>query len=189
MEKSLYWIKGVLAVIGTFVVTAIGGVDSIMVLLIQLIIFDIITGVIKALVKKQLASRTMFYGIIRKMLIFVIIVIAVQVDKVVLEVVKTPMQIMNHDIYIRTLFIIYFALEEFLSLLENLCDIGVPFPKWLKGLLKQVESTVSGETTPTVIVNWLKQMFNIDVKDKKDSDKKEKEEPKAIEEAVDKNLE
>lgn len=180
MEKGLTVVKGIIAVIGGLIATALGGVDSLLILLIQLIFFDIITGVVKAIHNKKLSSREMFWGIIKKMLIFVIIVISVRIDNVILEYIKTPIQINGYEVYLRTGFILYFCLEEIISLLENLCDIGVPFPKWLRGILKQVESTASGETTPTVIVEWIKKVLGIDVKDKKESDKKKEEETKPL---------
>lgn len=185
MEKGLTVIKGCIAVIGGLIATALGGVDSLLILLVQLIIFDIITGVIKAIHNKKLSSRDMFWGIVKKMMIFVIIVISVRIDTVILEYLKTPIQINGYEVYLRTGFILYFCLEEIISLLENLCDIGVPFPKWLRGILKQVESTASGETTPTVIVEWIKKVLGIDVKDKKESDKKKEEETKSLDIAND----
>lgn len=154
MEKTLQIAKLAITAVGGFIATALGGWDDLMVLLIILIGFDIITGIIKSCIKKTLSSNIMFWGMVKKASIFFIIIVAVQLDKIILDAVKNPIQFHEIDIYIRNIFVIYFCLEEFLSLLENLCDIGVPFPKWLHNILKQVEATASGKTTPTIVVNW-----------------------------------
>jgi toxin secretion/phage lysis holin len=166
MKVNLALLKGAISCVISSVVVALGGVDSLLSLLVKLIVFDIITGIIKAARRKELSSREMFYGVVRKFLIFFIIALAVQIDVIISEYLKSPIQIAGYDIFLRTLFITYFSLEEFISLLENLCDIGVPFPKWLRGILIKVESTVSGETVPSFIVNYIKDKFHIDLNDK-----------------------
>lgn len=166
MKINLALLKGGISCIVSSVILALGGVDSLLSLLVKLIIFDIITGIVKAATKKELSSREMFYGVVRKFLIFFIIALAVQMDIIISEYSNSQIQIAGFDIFLRTLFIVYFSLEEFISLLENLCDIGVPFPKWLRGILIKVESTVSGETIPSFIVNYIKDKFHIDLDDK-----------------------
>ena len=61
--------------------------------------------------------------------------------------------------------VIWFCIEKLISLLENLANIGVPFPKWVKEVLVQVSDCVD-KSTPREVVNWIKKTFNI--KDKKE---------------------
>lgn len=166
MKVNLALLKGAISCVLASVIAALGGADSLLSLLVKLIAFDIITGIVKAARRKELSSREMFYGVVRKFLIFFIIILAVQMDVIISEYLNSPIQIAGYDIFLRTLFIVYFSLEEFISLLENLCDIGVPFPKWLRGILIKVESTVSGETIPSFIVNYIRDKFHIDLNDK-----------------------
>lgn len=166
--------KGVIAIVGGYIVTALGGADDLLILLIHLVIFDLVTGFLKGVVNKNLSSAIMFKGLLKKSLIFLVIAVAVRFDIALANFVQKPIQFMGVDIYVRLLFVSYFILEELLSLIENLAELGVPIPKWLRMLLSQVEGTLSGTSTPTFIANLLRDKFGIDadkLQDKKVDDK------------------
>lgn len=122
------WISAVLSVVATTFVWLIGGVDVAFLCLIVAIILDYISGMIKAYNTKTLSSNIGFRGILKKVAILFIMMVAVIVDRITIN---------NGGI--RTLVIYYFVANESLSILENLAIAGVPIPKGLKDALKVIK--------------------------------------------------
>lgn len=175
MERAFGAFKLTFATLGSFIAAVLGGYDSFLSLLVCLIFADLITGVINACLKKELSSRKLYSGVLRKLFVFLVIVLAVRVDVCIVEATGNFIHVGDTSIRIRTFFILYFCLEEGVSLLENLTELGVPFPKWLKSLLKQV-SDCTNSTTPQWVVTKLSRYFkNLDLEknseDNKDSAK------------------
>ena len=102
-----------------------GGIDVALQCLLVAIVLDYISGLIKAYNSKTLSSSIGFKGILKKVGILVIVMLAVLVDRVTLN---------NGGI--RSLVIYYFVANEGLSILENLAVAGLPVPKKLKDALK-----------------------------------------------------
>lgn len=162
MEKVLFSVKLGLTAVLTFIAEMLGGWDMVLSLLVSLVVVDIITGVLYALLNKEISSSEMRKGIVRKLLIFVVVFIAFQVDKVILEMNGEPIILFGREWCVRTLFIIYSCIEEGISLLENLANLGVPFPSWIKGVLQQV-SDCANSSVPKAIIKFLKDRFGIDI--------------------------
>ena len=70
-----------LAVLGGAIASHLGGFDSALSLLVIMIMTDIVTGIVKAVVKKNLESREMMVGMIRKVMILVCVMLAFEIDK------------------------------------------------------------------------------------------------------------
>lgn len=66
MEKIFNWVSIIFGVVGGFIAGALGGWDKWLIALVIFVIFDYITGVIKAIYKKQLSSEIGFKGILKK---------------------------------------------------------------------------------------------------------------------------
>lgn len=163
MEKYLLTFKaGVTGVVST-IITSLGGYDQILSLLVALILADLVTGIIYAIMQKKLSSSELRNGLMRKLLVFLAIFIAYKVDLCIIDMHGSPVILWGIELSIRTLFVVYSCLEEGISLLENLANIGVPFPKWLKDILVQVSDCVN-KSTPKEILFWIKKTFNIDIK-------------------------
>ena len=98
-------------------------------LLLALLIFitaDYITGVAKAIYKKQLSSEIGFKGSVKKVMIFVVIAVAVSVQRVI-----------NNAIPLREIVIVFFICNEALSILENAAEF-TSIPPQLKSVLLQL---------------------------------------------------
>ena len=160
MDKVLFFVKSSFTVVIATVVSALGGFDSALELLISLILVDMLSGVVYAIMQKTLSSTELRNGIMRKVFIFIAIFISLKFDMCLLDFAgKTP-TFWGISLSIRTLVVIWFCIEELISLLENLANIGVPFPKWVKDVLVQVSDCVD-KSTPREVVNWIKKTFNI----------------------------
>lgn len=170
-------VKVGLSFLGSVIAYHLGGFDTYLMLLVLLICIDLVTGILKALVKKDLASREMLVGITRKLLIMVCVCIGFEVNAALLEYAKEAGVNYNWDI--RMFVILYFILEELLSVLENIAVIGVPMPKFIIQFLRVVVDTATNSTPNKII-----ELFNkirkgnwgdiiTTVGSKEDSDKKE----------------
>lgn len=115
----------VIAFFGTTIIYLFGGVDVAMNCLLIAIVIDYISGLIKAYECKVLSSKIGFRGILKKVGVLLVVMLAVLIDRVTGETGA-----------IRTLVIYYFVANEGLSIVENLAEAGVPIPKALKKALK-----------------------------------------------------
>lgn len=181
MEKLFERFKFFSAAGVGFLASALGGYDTILSLLVSLIIADLITGLMHAVMKKEVSSTALRDGIMRKALIFLVVYIAYRVDICIRDINGELPKIGDFTISIRTFFIAYSCIEEGISLLENLANIGVPVPKWVKTILLQV-SDCTNKSAPKEFLNWLSKKFhiNINISDNKGEEdtKSESEEAK-----------
>ena len=151
--KGSYIISGLkagIALIGSFVIAHLGGFDTHLMLLVTLIILDVITGLLKALVNKDLASREMLVGMTRKVLILICVCIGFEVNAALASYAAESG--FNYEFDIRLFVILYFVLEELLSVLENIAAIGVPMPKFILQFLRVMVDTATN-STPNKIIN------------------------------------
>lgn len=124
--KEIY--NSIIAIVLTAFVYLVGGLDVAMIALLVAIVLDYISGVIKGYVTKQLSSQTGFRGIVKKVAILIIVMLAVLVDRVT-----------GDTGAVRTLVIYYFVANEGLSIIENLGQAGVPIPQSIKKALKALK--------------------------------------------------
>ena len=120
------------AAIGAFIANELGGWDVLLQVLIGMMAVDYLTGLLIAAIWKKsnksesgaLDSEASFKGLARKCMILLLVYVAVLLDAA----------IETH--YIRAAVIIFYIGNEGLSLLENLCIMGVPHPKFLENVLQ-----------------------------------------------------
>lgn len=129
------FICATLAGIGTFLSFIFGDWDIALQCLVVAVALDYISGVIKAFVNKELSSKIGLKGLLKKVGVFVIVALAVILDKVTGE-----------SGMIRTLVIYYFVANEGLSIIENLGEAGLPIPDVIKKALKSLKSESKGKS-------------------------------------------
>ena len=118
----------VASVVATTFIWLVGGFDVALSCLLAAIALDYISGLIKAYETKTLSSSIGFRGILKKVGILVLVMLAVIVDRITIN---------NGGV--RTLVIYYFVANEGLSIIENLAQTGLPVPKKLKQALKVIK--------------------------------------------------
>lgn len=118
----------IIAGITTASVYLLGGFDVAIQCLLIAIALDYVSGLIKAFVTKTLSSQIGLKGILKKVAILLVVMLAVLIDRVTGE-----------SGMIRTLVIYYFVANEGLSITENLAQSGVPMPKVIKDALKALK--------------------------------------------------
>ena len=120
-------VSGIGAVAGGALVFLFGGWDMLLSTLVCLIVLDVVTGFIRAGVQGKLSSDVSYKGILRKALIFAIIAVAAQVDKV-----------LNSQDVVRSVVAGFYCGNEGLSILENAVAAGLPVPEPLRQALENV---------------------------------------------------
>lgn len=125
-----FWnvIQVVFAAIGGWLGWFLGGCDGLLFALIAFVAVDYITGVMCAIVDKNLSSSVGFKGICRKVLIFLLVGIAHILDA----------QVIGAGSVLRTAIIFFYLSNEGVSLLENAAHLGLPVPEKLKDVLQQL---------------------------------------------------
>lgn len=132
MEKMFNSISIAFGVIGGLIVSFLGGWDGLAITLVSFIVLDWITGLLKAIYNKNLSSYTGFKGIIKKVVILIVVGVAVLLE--------TNMGIPA----IREIVMMFFIANEGISLLENVSQMGIPFPEKLKDILIQLRNKKEG---------------------------------------------
>jgi toxin secretion/phage lysis holin len=106
----------------------IGGVDKLFIACVVFVIFDYITGVVAAWYTKELSSRKSYWGVIRKSLMLVPIIIAHQLDLVA----------GNEANFMRNAMLMFLIATEGISVFENLKKLGIKAPPFIMDALKKM---------------------------------------------------
>lgn len=127
--KWVDWVKAALAAIGGALSWLFGGWDMLIIALVCFVVADYVTGIIAGAINKQLSSAIGFRGILKKVLIFIVIAVAVMLDRLITELIGAGQAVC------RTVVCTFYIVNEFLSILENLGRAGVPYPAKLKEVI------------------------------------------------------
>ena len=112
------------------------------VVLLVVMITDYLTGMAEAYVNKTLNSRIGVVGILKKIGYIVAVAVGVVADYLITNaLIKIGIDI-NVSGYIGLVVTIWFIINELISILENLTEIGTPLPKFLVTLVKRLKITV-----------------------------------------------
>lgn len=112
------------------------------VVLLVVMITDYFTGMAEAYVNKTLNSRIGVVGILKKIGYIVAVAVGVVADYLITNaLIKIGINI-NVSGYIGLVVTIWFIINELISILENLTEIGTPLPKFLVSLVKRLKITV-----------------------------------------------
>lgn len=121
-------LKAMLAGLIAGITTLLGGWDDAMAILTVFILLDVASGWVRAIIQKKLSSDESYRGVARKVLIYVIVVVAAQVDRIA-----------ETDV-VRKLAILFYCATEGLSILENCAAAGLPVPPFLRDVLKKLNN-------------------------------------------------
>lgn len=122
------WITIGLGSLVAFIFLVTGGQDDAMNVLLILMTVDYLSGVIKAFITCTANSKAGIIGILKKVMIILVIVLAYQLDI-----------LFDGKLAIKTLAVGVFISNEGLSILENASICGIPIPEKLKKVLTQYQ--------------------------------------------------
>ena len=121
-------IKSILSAVATTLLFILGGWDIALQSLIIIMIIDYLTGIGKSYVAKKLNSNKGFKGIVKKLAMLGIVAIAVIIDRLI-----------GDTGLIRNFIIYYLVANEGLSIIENLGEMDIIVPEFLKNKLEQLK--------------------------------------------------
>nr|WP_320026811.1 phage holin family protein [uncultured Acetobacterium sp.] len=117
------------AVIGSALGFLLGGFDGYLYTLLGFILIDYLTGILVAIVLRQVSSEIGFVGILKKMLILVMVALGHLLDQ----------NLLGGGATMRTAVIFFYAANEGISITENLAKLNFPIPAKLKQVLEQLQ--------------------------------------------------
>lgn len=129
MDNFLNYFKIFIAAVGTGITWLLGSWDTALLVLVVFMVLDYLTGLMRAWVNKEVSSNVGLKGIARKAVIFVVLIVAVLLDRLI-----------NTGTWVfRTLICYFYIANEGISLLENCAGLGLPIPDKLKEALAQLK--------------------------------------------------
>ncbi|WP_078379305.1 phage holin family protein [Sutcliffiella halmapala] len=127
MDKYTAIYVGTVSFLGSVASFLYGGFSMLLLFLIAFVVVDYVTGILAAFVEKKLSSRVGFKGIAQKIFIFALVSIAHVLD------------IILGTTVIKDVTILFYLVNEFISIMENANRMGVPIPEILKKLIDTVK--------------------------------------------------
>ena len=129
-------VQVIFAALGGFLGWFVGGLDGLLYALIAFVVVDYITGVLRAIVEKNLSSRIGAKGIVKKVAIFLIVGIANITD----------IHLLGGGSALRTATIFFYCSNEGISLIENSAVLGLPIPQVFLDALSQIRKKSDGKS-------------------------------------------
>lgn len=127
MERFFNTVSVASGIICGYFTWLFGGGDALIWALLALIVIDYITGVLKAIYKKMLSSEIGRKGIVKKIMILVVVAAANIVQRVI-----------NVNVPVREIVIMFFIANEAISVMENVAETGIKVPQKLRDILLQL---------------------------------------------------
>ena len=127
MDKLLQSITAAVCAVCGFL---FGRLDGLLYALIAFMILDYVTGIIAAWVRRELSSAVGFTGIAKKVFILALVAVGHILDA----------HVLGGGSVCRSAVIGFYLANEGISILENAGNIGLPLPKKLIDVLKQLKS-------------------------------------------------
>ena len=113
--------------------------------LIITMIFDYASGMTAAWVTKKLSSRIGIIGIIKKVCYLVMVAVGMVVDYIIQAVgTQLGLELAGYSIF-GLMVIVWLILNELISILENMKEIGVPLPGFLLKIVDKLKSQTEAQ--------------------------------------------
>jgi toxin secretion/phage lysis holin len=106
-----------------------GEFDGLMYALIAFMLLDYVSGVLVAISEKELSSKIGFKGIAKKVIILILVAVGHILD----------VHILGGGAVCRSAVCGLYIANEGISILENASELGIPLPKKLVAVLKQLK--------------------------------------------------
>ena len=134
MKERVY--TSALAIGAGAITTILGGWDKALEILLIFIVLDYVTGVGAAIKTKTLHSDIGFGGLCKKGAIFLVVIVAAQLDRITGD----------NVVIFRTATCFFFIANDGLSILENVGKLGVKLPVFITKALEKLRE--SNDHTP-----------------------------------------
>ena len=118
-EQNIKWI---MTACSSGLIWLFGAWNAVLGILITVVVVDYLSGLMSAAKRKELSSKVGWTGLLKKAATFMVIIVAHQLD----------VALGNEENIIRNITALFYVSNELLSILENLGEMGVKLPEFLK---------------------------------------------------------
>jgi toxin secretion/phage lysis holin len=118
-----------------------------LVVLVIVMLIDYVTGMAQAYLSHTLNSRIGVVGIIKKISYITAVVVGIVADYLISSALTQVGIDIKINYCIGMIVTIWFIINELISVLENLAEIGIPLPKFLVSIVKRLKVVVENKTT------------------------------------------
>lgn len=140
------FLQGIFAAVSAAIVAYLNILLVPLIVLIVVMVIDYLSGMAQAYVSHTLNSRIGVVGILKKVGYLATVAVAVIADYIISEALMLLGTDIKLSYYIGLVVTIWFIINELISILENLAEIGTPIPKFLTKIIKRLKVTVEKKT-------------------------------------------
>jgi len=115
------------------------------IVLIAVMIIDYATGMVSAYVNAELSSRRGFVGILKKLGYFALVCVGIAIDYIIYSALSQIGVNIELGYCVGMVIVIWLIINELISILENLAEIGVPLPGFITKLVDRLKNTVESK--------------------------------------------
>ena len=143
---KMNFLQGVFAAVSAAIIAYLNILLVPIIVLIVVMIIDYLSGMAQAYVSHTLNSRIGVIGILKKVGYLATVAVAIIADYIISEALMLLGTDIKLSYYIGLVVTIWFIINELISILENLAEIGTPSPKFLTKIIKRLKVTVEKKT-------------------------------------------
>lgn len=116
------------------------------IVLVVVMVIDYITGMAEAYTNKTINSRIGIIGILKKVLYFALVAVGIVADYLITSALVQIHINLEVNYCIGMIVTIWLIINELISILENLGEMGLPLPTFLVKIVKRLKNTVDKES-------------------------------------------
>lgn len=139
MQRSL---KLLLSATGAAIVSYLHMMSAPIAILLVVMLLDYASGMAKAWLNAELSSKIGRRGIIKKLSYMMIVIAAACVDWLIASGLTMVGISVQRNYYFGILVTIWLIVNELISVLENLAQVGVPLPGFLTKIVKHLKTSI-----------------------------------------------
>lgn len=110
-------------------------------------IVDYVTGLVGAYIARQLNSRIGIVGIIKKISYLGLVAVGMVTDYIIYSALAQLGVSIELGYCVGMVIVIWLIINELISILENLAEIGVPLPTFITKLIARLKNTVESKVS------------------------------------------
>lgn len=115
------------------------------IVMLVVMLLDYVTGLAGAYINKQLNSRIGIVGIIKKICYLGLVAVGMTADYVIYSALSQIGVNIELGYCVGMVIVIWLIINELISILENLAEIGVPLPNFITKLINRLKNTVESK--------------------------------------------
>ena len=113
-----------------------------LVVLVAVMLIDYVTGMAAASYTKQLNSRVGVIGIVKKVCYLALVAVGMVVDYLISSALVSIGISLQINYCFGMIITVWLIINELISILENIGEMGVPLPSFLTGMIKTLKGKV-----------------------------------------------